>query len=116
MSKSTVYRKDNYWEAVIQLRPFRDEVFDYIEKQMMKTPHEVDVTKIVELKTGIDIFITSQRFARQLGPKLKKRFYRGEVKITRKLHTRDKQRSKNVYRATVLFRYPFEENEVSSES
>tara|TARA_Y100000310_G_scaffold319710_1_gene375316 strand:+ start:4116 stop:4448 length:333 start_codon:yes stop_codon:yes gene_type:complete len=104
MSKSIEFTKDNYFEAKIQLRPYSDEVFNWIEKQMGKR-NETYVAKIVELKQGIDIYVTSQKFARQLVPKFKKRFRGGEVKSTRTLHTRDKQRSKNVYRVTVLLRY-----------
>jgi NMD protein affecting ribosome stability and mRNA decay len=109
MSKSIIFRSDNYWEAKIQLRPFRDDVFDYIEKQIAKTNHEVELTRIEELKEGIDIYMTSQKFARTLGPKLRKRFPKGTLKMTKSIHTRDKLRSRNVYRATILFRYPFEE-------
>ena len=105
MPKSIVFRDDNYFEAIIQLRPYNDEVFSFIESQILKRKDHVEITKLVEQKTGVDVYLTSQRFARGLGSKLKRRFRGGVLKMTRKLHTRDKQRSRNVYRVTVLFRW-----------
>jgi NMD protein affecting ribosome stability and mRNA decay len=102
MPKSTILRKDLYFEANIQLRPFDKEVFDWILKQIAKRP-KVFVSKFVEYKTGIDIFISDQRFARRLGKKLNDTF-KGDLKITRTLFTQDKMTSKLVYRGTVLFR------------
>ena len=104
MAKSIVFRADNYYEAIIQLRPYDEEIFDYIEREMKKRSDAVFVTRIEEQKTGIDIYLTSQKFARGLGPKMKKRFRGWELKMTRKIHTRDKQRSRDVYRATILFK------------
>jgi len=104
MPKSIVFRKDNYYEAKIQLRPFDEEVLKYIEKQIDKTEGKVELTRIVELKEGLDIYITSQKFARSLGPKLKKRFRNSELKMTKTIHTRNRQKSRNVYRATILFK------------
>ena len=104
MAKSIVFRADNYYEAIIQLRPYDEEIFDYIEAEMKKRKEAVFVTRIEEQKTGIDIYLTSQKFARTLGPKMKKRFRGWELKMTRKIHTRDKQRSRDVYRATILFK------------
>jgi len=101
--KQGVYNlNEQYYEAIIQLRPPTREIMNYIENQVQKRD-DVFITKIVDLKTGIDIYLTSQRFARNLGQKLKKVFG-GELKITRKIHTRDRLRSRNLYRATILFR------------
>ena len=71
---------------------------------MKKRSEAVFVTRIEEQKTGIDIYLTSQKFARSLGPKMKKRFRGWELKMTRKIHTRDKLKSRNVYRATILMK------------
>jgi nonsense-mediated mRNA decay protein 3 len=64
---------------------------------------DVAITRIEKLKTGVDFYITSQRFARSLGKMLKDNF-KGELKISYKLHTRDRQTSRDKYRATIMFR------------
>ena len=93
---------DGYFQAKLQLRPFDKKVYDFIVKKV-KERGNVSITREVELKEGIDLYITDQRFARVLGVKLKKVFG-GELKMTRTLHTRNKLKSKNVYRVTVMFR------------
>ena len=113
MPKSIVFAKDNYFEAVIQLRPYDEEVYLFIEKEIKKRKDNVYISKIVELKSGIDIYISSQKFARTLGPRIKKRFD-GELKMTRTIHTRYKLKSRNVYRATVLFRRKYKEEDEES--
>ncbi len=92
-----------YFEAIIQLRPYDDTVLTYIEDEISKRGPEIFISKIEELKTGVDIYISSQRFARSLGDKLKKKF-NGELKITRTLHHTDRLSSRLLYRATILFR------------
>ena len=99
---NNVYLEDQYFEAKIQLRPFDRKVYDFILKQVSKR-NDAFITKEVRCKTGMDIYLTNQRFARSLGKKLKDNF-KGELKITRTLHSRDRLRSKLKYRATVLFR------------
>jgi len=94
-------RHAEYYEAVIQLRPATEEIIRFIKNQCKKRGEAI--TKVVELKTGFDLYITSQKLARTMAPKLKKAFG-GEVKVTKKIHTKDRQTSKSLYRATVLFR------------
>jgi len=102
MQKKTLEKNPNYFEAVLQLRNPNDEMFRFIDNQL-KGRKDVFVAKEEELKTGVDIYISSWRFAIALGRKLK-RSYKGEIKISRRLHTRNKITSKDVYRVTVLFR------------
>lgn len=94
-------RHAGYYEAIIQLRPATFEIVTFIKSQCRKKKEAV--TKTAKLKTGMDLYITSQKFARSLGPKLKKQFG-GELKITKKVHSKDRQTSKTIYRATILFR------------
>lgn len=92
----------NYYEAIIQLRPLKQSILDFIITDIKKRD-DVKITKIEKLKTGIDLYLTSQRFARALGKKLKKSF-KGELKTSRSLHSTDRNTSKKLYRVTVLFR------------
>ena len=91
-----------YYEAVIQLRPKSQKVLRFIRDQVRKRPG-VFISKEVVLKTGIDIYLSSQRFARDLGRKLKNQF-QGELTISRALYGVNRQTSREVYRGTVLFR------------
>lgn len=91
-----------YFEAIIQLRPFDKVVYDYIIKAI-ENKKGVSIAKKVEKNFGIDIYITSNRFAVNLGKDLKKRF-NGELKISKALYGTDRQTSKLLYRVTILFR------------
>lgn len=92
-----------YYEGILQLRNINDEeVFNLFRNQLKKHP-DVFVSKEVKQKTGMDYYLSSNKFVLMLGRKLNKTF-KGELKISRKIHTRDRQTSKNLYRVTVLFR------------
>jgi len=92
-----------YYEAIIQLRPADKEILKFVNKQIGKKKGKVSIAKIVELKTGVDIYLTSQRFALSLGRVLKKSF-KGELKITRSLYKISRITSKKIYRLTICFR------------
>ena len=112
MSKSTQSSNPKYFEAIIQLRPFKQEVFDFIQKEIEDKHNPVFfISRIEELKTGIDIYFSSQRLARTLGQKLKRKFPQGELTITGKFHTLNKLTSRTLSRATVLFRIPKKRDE-----
>lgn len=104
MSRSIVYRSDGYFEAVVQIRPVNDAVLDFLVAQVNAHPEKVEISRVVALKEGVDVYLTSQRYARSLGKVLKRRFPTGELVMTRTLHTFDRLRSKKVYRVTVCFR------------
>jgi len=91
----------NYFEAIIQLRPAKKEVLEFVKDQIKK--NNIYVSKEINLKTGIDLYISSRKFANQLLRKLKKTF-KGTSKVTKSLHSQDRQTGKLKYRITVLFR------------
>lgn len=102
MKQEIVLCKDGYFEAIIQLRPETEEIIRFINSQIKKAGN-VRIQKIVKDKNGTDFYITSQRFARVLGNKMKKSF-KGELKTSRLLFSFDRQTSKRIYRVTILFR------------
>ena len=105
MVKSTISNNPNYYEAIIQLRPYDDKVFLFIQKELKnKKSVDVFISKVEELKTGIDIYLSSQKFARSLGERLKRQFKGWKLTITRKIFACNRLTSKTLYRATVLFR------------
>ena len=68
-----------------------------------KKKESVFITKKVEEKNGFDYYLTSQRYLQKLGKKLKTKFD-GEIKVTTRLFSRDRQRSKDLHRVTVFFK------------
>ena|SRR3989344_5909627 len=92
----------DYFQAIFQIRPKDNELIKFLEKQVEKN-HKVWISKKVNLKTGVDYYISSNKFARQIGKKMKESFP-GELKESVKLFSRDKLRSKDMYRVTVCFR------------
>jgi len=95
-------RSKDYFEAILQIRPKNKEVLDFIKKQVEKRENDW-IAKQEELKYGVDLYISTRKFAIVLGRKLKKSFD-GELKVSKKLFKVSRQTSKKVYRVTVLFR------------
>lgn len=97
-------RHADYYEAILQIRPAKNEVLDFVF-DLVKTRNDVKISKVKELKTGYDVYLSNQRFARgTLGKQLKKKFKGGKLVITKALYGQHKLTSRLVYRATVLFR------------
>ncbi len=97
-----VYQGDRYYEGSLQLRPYDEEVMRFINNQIKKDG-KVFISRIVEVGDGIDIYFSSQKFVRELGKRLNRSF-KGELKESRELFTRDRMSQRLVYRATVFFR------------
>ena len=95
-------KNPQYFQGILQLRNPHEESIRFIRNQFKKNP-KVWIAKEVNIKTGIDFYVSSNKFLMSLGKKLKKSF-KGELKVSRKLHTKNRLTSKNVYRVTVLFR------------
>ena len=95
------FARPNYYQGILQLRDVSDEVIGFVHSQIEKR-HDVAVTKTVRFPNGFDLYITSQKFIRILGKKLKESFG-GELKVSSKLHTKNRQ-GKDLYRINVLFR------------
>ena len=93
---------NQYYEAILQIRPEKKEILDFIKEHLNKRKN-VFISKTIYHKTGSDIYLSSQKFTKSLGNQLKKRF-KGELKITRSLYGISKKTGKTVYRLTVLFR------------
>lgn len=95
-------KNPQYFEGTLQLRNPNEEVINFIRNQF-KNNERAWIAKEVGLKTGIDLYISSNKFLLSLGKKLKKSF-KGELKTSRKLHSQNRLTSKRIYRVTVLFR------------
>jgi len=98
----TLYSNDQYYEAKLQLRPKNKEVLSFVYSQI-ENRNDCLISKEERLKTGFDLYLTSQKFAQILGRRLKKRFG-GIMILSRSLYGVNRMTSKKVYRVTVLFR------------
>lgn len=93
--------RPDYYQGILQLRDVDEEALNFVRNQIKKR-EDVAISKIVKFPNGMDFYITSQKFIRILGKKLKESFG-GELKISSKLHTRSRH-GKDLYRVNVLFR------------
>lgn len=94
------------YNGILQLRNPSDEIILFIDGEIRKAHAEKKYCiGMVEIKNGIDYHFSSASFARGLGKKLQGRFG-GELAETARLVGRSRETSKDLYRVTVLFRYP----------
>jgi len=101
--KPSIDKHDLYYEAKIQIRPFNIDVIRFVINAI-DTNNKVRISKIEEIKTGVDIYISSRKFAAVIGKKLKTKFKEGNLLVTKTLFSKSRQTSKDIYRVTVLFR------------
>ncbi len=93
-----------YFEGTLQLRTTNEEVIKFVNNELKAAKKEsVFITKKVEETNGFDYYLTSQRYLQKLGKKLKTKF-KGEIKVTTRLFSRDRQSSKDLHRVTVFFK------------
>ena len=95
-------KHNEYFEGILQVRNPNDEVLDFIAKEVRQKGN-VFIAKTKKINNGIDLYISSQRFLRTLGNKLQERFF-GHLEVSRRLHTRNRMTSRDVYRVSVLFK------------
>lgn len=94
------------FNGILQLRNPNDELVSFIDSEIRKAhDKEQYCVKMIEDRHGLDYHFSSAPFTRSLGRKLQDKFG-GELIETAKLVTRSRQTSKDLYRVTVLFRYP----------
>ena len=65
---------------------------EFVEKQV-ENDKKVWIARKVEAKNGVDYYMSSNKFLRQLGKRLKRSF-KGELKESRKLFSRNRKTSK----------------------
>jgi len=93
--------RPDYYQGVLQLRDVTSEIIEFVRRQVNKRD-DVIITKTVKYSNGLDFYLTSQQFIRSIGKKLKENFG-GELKVTSKLHTRNRQ-GHDLYRVNALFK------------
>ena len=103
LKKNIKLSRPDYFQGILQLREIDDNVLEFVHDQISKR-NDVAITRTVKLPNGVDLYVTSQKYIRTLGKKLMESFG-GELKISSKLHTTNRQ-GKELYRVNVLFKLP----------
>jgi len=99
MTNLTDSRRNEYFEAILQLRDCEQEVLDFVEEEIPRL--KLTVAKTVRIKNGVDYYLSNNNLTRKIGKKLQEKFG-GEFLITASLHT--KKQGKELFRLTILFR------------
>jgi NMD protein affecting ribosome stability and mRNA decay len=95
-----------YFEGILQLRNPSEELLKYVYRTIDRD-NRAWIGQEKKVRGGIDLYLSSQKYIRTLGKKLKERFP-GDLKTSRKLFTVQRGTGKRLYRVNVLFRlYPF---------
>lgn len=94
----------NYYEGILQLRNIGNEVVEFAIKEIEKNEN-AHMAKMKKVANGVDIYMSPQKFLRNLGNKLQSRFG-GQLILSTKLHTKSRVTSKDIYRVNMLFRIP----------
>lgn len=102
MHKQLAPRHKDYYEAILQLRPAKEEYLAVVRSSIRNRPNAT-IAKEESLKTGKNFFISDKTCAVQIGRQLKKQFH-GTLKISTTLFSQDRQTGKEVHRVTVLYR------------
>ena len=106
-------KNQDYFEGILQLRNTTDEVLNFAINEIKKDGTSA-ISKLKEIGDGCDLYVTRQKFLRSLGNKLQKQFG-GQVVVSRRIHTRSRQTSRDLYRVSLLFRLPpFKKGDVIS--
>ena len=92
----------SYFVSTLQIRPKDDEILDFV-KNLVEKDNQSFISQVITLKEGYNVLLSSNRAALQIGKKIAKSF-KGKLKTTRKLFSYDKQKSRDLYRSTVMFR------------
>ncbi|MFH1064840.1 MAG: NMD3-related protein [Candidatus Woesearchaeota archaeon] len=93
-----------YFEGVLQLRDATPELLAFVEKDIAANVNEgAHVTTKTGKGGNIDFIMTSTKYMLALGKRLNQKF-NGELTVTAKLFSRNRQTSKEVFRTSILFR------------
>ncbi len=97
----------NYYESILQLRNPAGDVDDlvHIAVNAVKARGQegIFISKRKKVTNGVDLYLSSNSFAVELGRELYRSFG-GEFVVSKKLFSQSRQTSKVLYRVTVLFR------------
>ncbi|MBI4448750.1 hypothetical protein HY641_01850 [Candidatus Woesearchaeota archaeon] len=92
----------DYFEGCLQLRNPNPDLIAYVQRQLRENP-DVHIAKEIPQPDGVDLWMSSNKFLLKLGKGLAEA-YNGDLKVTNRLHTKNRLTSRDVYRMTVYFK------------
>lgn len=92
---------DKYFEGIVQLRNCSHNDVKVVRDNILQA---TKINHEKEVRGGHDFYVISKRPLRKLMVELKNKGC--EVKMSKKLHTRDTKANKNIYRVSLLVRMP----------
>ena len=92
-----------YYEAVIQVRPRKKNIEQFIEDTISGT--KAKITRVKSLKTGIDFYISSWKVALAVSKSMTEKFG-GSYSVSRKIFGMHKSKGRVVYRSAISYRCP----------
>ena|SRR3989338_1258880 len=98
--------QSGYFEGILQLRNDKNKEFTEVVKfvrNKIKNKKGIHITSALDVKNGVDFYITSKRVLPGLAKDIVTEFG-GEIKISEQLFTRDNLTSRDVYRVNALVR------------
>lgn len=115
-------RSGTYYLSILQLRVNEERYFDFIDKAIDEIQSYVEsqfkkdkrqyITKMVDEKFGVDLFLSTKELLNHLISHLRNDFH-FQLKRSKKLVGRDTQGGKNLYRIKASVRFlPFKKNDV----
>jgi nonsense-mediated mRNA decay protein 3 len=99
MVRSMEGKRQQYFEATLQLRNVEKELISFVENEIIRA--KIHVAKKDKVKNGYDYQLADNRFTQSLGKKLQQTAG-GELAVTSSLFSQ--KDGKDIYRVTVLFR------------
>ncbi|MDK2849414.1 MAG: ribosomal export protein [Candidatus Woesearchaeota archaeon] len=94
-------KASKYFEGILQVLTFNEDVINYIEKLLEK--ENIPVSNKKQTKKGFEYYLIDKNKLKSIGNKLVEQFG-GFVKESASLHTRDRQTSKDVYRLNLAYK------------
>lgn len=90
-----------YFQGILQLRNPSKELIKLVKEKVKE--EGIYIAKEVKLKNGIDMKISSNKFLLKLGKLLREKF-NGDLKISKKIYSKDNITQKRIWRMTIMFK------------
>lgn len=95
-------QKTSYYEAILQIRKPSHVLLYTLQKELEKNNRLPFLSKELNVPNGIDYYFSSKKIAIELAKTLKRRLG-GKLKFSKRLFSRDRQSSRDLYRHTILY-------------
>jgi|SRR3989344_3632137 len=113
MKKEIIFRSDQYYQGILQIRPCNKDVLDFAAEQIKHSKY-CELSKLIITKFGYDLYVTSNKFLQVLGNRISNNF-KGKIIKSRTLYGKNRMTSREVFRMTICFRVKIGEQDKNQE-